>query len=270
MAARSWSAMVERRFSADAAFPLVVAHRGDSRNEPENTLPAFEAALRAGADAVEFDVRLSADGHAVVMHDAQVSRTTDGDGLVRDLTLRELKSLTVRGPSDATAEVPTLAQALSMLSGRAAIDVEIKNLPGEPDHEPDREAVVEATLRGLDEAAFVGAVLITSFNPRSIGRVRELAPDVVTGFLALEAMPIDDAMSICSASGHAWVLPAVGAVRAAGPAAVARAHAAELRLGTWIVDDPTVAAELAGWGVDAVATNDPRRIVPAVRERTSS
>jgi glycerophosphoryl diester phosphodiesterase len=263
-------AMAERRFSQDLSTPLVVAHRGASAYEPENTIAAFEAALAAGADAVEFDVRMSRDGHAMVMHDASVDRTTDGRGLVRDLTLLELKRLRIRSPSGEPAEIPTLAETLAMLSGRAGVDVEIKNLPGEPDHDPDREPAVEATLLALEDAAFVGAVLVSSFNPRSLARARELNAAVPTGLLTLEAMPTKDAVALAKGEGHGWVLPAVAGVLAAGEPLVARAHAAGLRLGTWIVDDPGTAARLSSWGLDAVATNDPSAVVPAVREATSS
>ena len=82
------------------ARPMVVAHRGASIEQPENTIEAFEAAIDAGADAVEFDVRMTADGHAVVMHDPDVSRTTDGTGLVSEMTLEEIRKLgvpTLRG-----------------------------------------------------------------------------------------------------------------------------------------------------------------------------
>jgi glycerophosphoryl diester phosphodiesterase len=256
--------MVERRFSDDLPFPLVVAHRGASAEEPENTLPAFEAAVGAGADAVEFDVRMSADGHAVVMHDPAVDRTTDGHGLVRDLTLSDLKRLRARSSSGA-AEIPTLAETLALLSGRVAVDVEIKNIPGEPDYDPDRQAVVDATLRALDGGGFSGAVLISSFNPVAIAHAHATSPEVPTGLLAVQAMPMTDAIRLTVDGGHGWLLPAASSLLAGGPDVVASVHGSGLRLGTWIVDDPQEAARLAAWGLDAVATNDPRRIVPAVR-----
>src|ERR1044071_10471953 len=118
MHGRLGSAMVERGFSNDLPFPLVVAHRGASAEQPENTLRAFEAAVDLGADAVEFDVRMSADGHAVVVHDPAVDRTTDGHGLVRDLTLAELKALRVRSSRGGEAdqqEIPTLDETLALL-----------------------------------------------------------------------------------------------------------------------------------------------------------
>ena len=117
---------------------MVVAHRGASIEQPENTIAAFEAAIDAGADAVEFDVRMTVDGHAVVMHDADVSRTTDGNGLVSEMTLEEIRTL----------GVPTLEETLGCLAGRAAADIEIKNLPGEPGFTSDREAAAEARREG--------------------------------------------------------------------------------------------------------------------------
>jgi len=256
--------MAERGFSNDLPFPLVVAHRGASAEQPENTLRAFEAAVDLGADAVEFDVRVSADGHPVVVHDPAVDRTTGGHGLVRDLTLAELKRLRVRSSADEQEEIPTLDETLALLSGRVAIDVEIKNIPGEPDHDVDRQEVVDATLRALDAAGFSGAVLISSFNPSSIAHARAAAPDVPTGLLAVQAMPAADALRLATEGGHGWVLPAASSVLEGGEDLVAAAHGAGLRLGTWVVDDAEVATLLTAWGLDAVATNDPRAIVPAV------
>jgi glycerophosphoryl diester phosphodiesterase len=256
--------MAERRFSREIGSPLVVAHRGASGHLPENTLPAFEAAIAAGAGAVEFDVRISLDGHPIVIHDPTVDRTTDGGGLVRDLTLSDLKRLRTPASSGEVAEIPTLAETLELLSGRAAVDIEIKNLPGEPDHEPERERAVDATIRALEESGFVGAVLISSFNPRSIARAREMDRGMPTGLLSIEAMPASDALSVALDGGHGWMLPAVGALLAVGRGLVARAHEAGVQVGTWIVDDAELARELAAWDVDALATNDPAGIVVAI------
>jgi glycerophosphoryl diester phosphodiesterase len=254
--------MAERRFSQDLPRPLVVAHRGASAERPENTLEAFEAAVRAGADAVEFDVRLTRDDHAVVHHDASVDRTTDGRGPIRDLTLAEVAALRVRAPSGEASGVPTLVETLTSLSGRVAVDIEIKNLPGEPDFDPDREAAVEATLRALDETGFIGPVLVSSFNPRSIAWSRRLAPEVPTGLLTIEHLPLTDALAL--AAGHPWVLPSAAAVLAGDEGWIDAAHTSGLLVGTWIVDDAETAVLLAARGIDAIATNDPVAIVTAL------
>jgi glycerophosphoryl diester phosphodiesterase len=232
--------------------PLVVAHRGASVEQPENTIPAFEAAIDAGADAVEFDVRMTADGHAVVMHDPDVSRTTEGTGLVSEMTLEEIRKL----------GVPTLEETLECLASRAAVDIEIKNLPGEPGFTFEREEAVEATLDALDAVGFPGQVIVSSFNPASIAHSRALRPDVPTGLLTSFDVAADEALARATADGHPWVLPFVSKVLDASDGFADRVHAAAALLGVWIADDPDTARRLFELGVDAVATNDPRAIVP--------
>jgi glycerophosphoryl diester phosphodiesterase len=247
---------------------VVVAHRGDSVHVAENTAEAFESALELGAEAVEFDVRMTSDGVAVVMHDADVTRTTDGSGLVRSMTLAQVRRLRIELDGGGAAGVPTLEEALDVLSGRAAADIEIKNVPGEPDFDPDREEAVEATIAALASTAFDGPVIISSFNPLSIARSRELAPYLPTGLLTDPSVEADAGMMFARAQGHAWVLPAVAAVLSAPDGFAERVHVAGMRVGTWISDDPDEAVGLMQAGVDAVATNDPGLIL-AARRRVS-
>jgi glycerophosphoryl diester phosphodiesterase len=254
--------MSEPSFS-QGAQRLVVAHRGDPAHESENTLPSFESAIVAGADAIELDVRISADGVAVVMHDPGVERTTDGQGLVRDLSLAAIKGLGIRTADGGTTQVPTLEETLAALSGRVAVDVEIKNVPGEPDFEADRERGVEATLRALDRIGFRGPVLISSFNPFSIARSRELAPDLPTGLLTAPDVDARAALGFANEQGHPWVLPYAGAVLRAEDGFGEEALAAGMLVGAWIADDPALADALWDAGVTAVATNDPAAIVSA-------
>jgi glycerophosphoryl diester phosphodiesterase len=236
---------------------MVVAHRGASVERPENTIEAFEAAIDAGADAIEFDVRMTADGHPIVMHDPDVSRTTDCEGLVSEMSLNEIRKL----------GVPTLEEALRCLSGRAAADIEIKNLQGEPGFTSDREAAVEATHAALDAVAFSGPVIVSSFNPASIAHSRALRPDVPTGLLSEFDVDADEAVRRATADGHPWVLPFVLKVLEAGDGFAERVHEGGALLGVWIADDPDTARRLFELGADAVATNDPGAIVP-VRDST--
>jgi len=244
----------------------VVAHRGASAREAENTFEAFELAVASGAEAVEFDVRMTADGTPIVMHDADVARTTDGSGLVKDLRVAEIKDLRIPLRDGGVTEVPTLEEALRCCSGRIAVDVEIKNIPGEPDFDGDREAAVEATLTALDEVAFSGDALISSFNPFSIGHAMRLAPHVPTGLLTPHEVDADVAFGFAREQGHAWVLPFVDRVRAVDAALIEQVHASGMRMGTWITDVPSVALELMRAGLDAVATNDPAPVVAARAE----
>jgi glycerophosphoryl diester phosphodiesterase len=257
--------VLERPFS-QALSGLIVAHRGASVERPENTLAAFERAIEVGAAAVEFDVRISVDGHAVVMHDPSVDRTTDGSGLVRDLTLDEIKGLRIRGADGSTHDVPTLVETLEALSGRAAVDVEIKNIPGEPDFDTEREWAVEALHAALDAVAFVGPVIVSSFNPMSIATSKVLRPDIPTGLLTEYGVDAAAALTYAAQEGHPWVLPFVGRVREAGAAFPVTVHEEGLLLGAWLTDDPDEAVELFRSGVDAVATNDPGAVAAACGE----
>jgi glycerophosphoryl diester phosphodiesterase len=239
-----------------------VAHRGASIEHPENTIEAFEAAIDLGADAIEFDVRMTVDGHAVVMHDSDVSRTTGGSGMISELTLDDVRSLRIALPGGRATGVPTLEDALECLSGRVAADIEIKNLPWEPGFSPDREAAVDATLDALDAVGFPGQVIVSSFNPASIAHSRRLRPDVPTGLLT--AYDVDAAVTLAQAraDGHPWILPYVSKVLEAGDGFSDRVRAGGALLGVWIADDPETARRLFELGADAVATNDPRTIVP--------
>src|SRR5439155_22974597 len=91
--------------------PIVVAHRGASATYPENTLPSFRGAVEGGADVIELDVRLTADNVLVILHDLDVSATTDGSGCVHTLTLAEVKRLNASGGREPRIEVPTLPEA---------------------------------------------------------------------------------------------------------------------------------------------------------------
>jgi glycerophosphoryl diester phosphodiesterase len=246
---------------------LVVAHRGASALEPENTLVSFASALRAGAEVVELDVRQTADGVAVVLHDPDVAATTDGTGYVHELTTGQVKALDASGGRGPRQEIPTLAEALDLLAAHdVAANLEIKNLPGEPAFDSPRESILEAAVATLRASRFSGPVLVSSFNWLTIERCRDLAPEVHTGFLTIA--PVDPWASLLYARqhGHDFVLPQTPALVAAGRRFVEEAHQAGVRVGTWVADDEDLLATLFGWGVDAVASNDPRRAV-TVRDR---
>jgi glycerophosphoryl diester phosphodiesterase len=261
--------------SGDLSRPLVIAHRGASLSFAENTMPAFEAAIAAGADMIELDVRLTADGVAVVSHDVDVSSTTDGVGLVHEMTLSELKRLDASGGRDhgmdgagsepaRRAEIPTLREVLELTAGRIGVDVEVKNLPDDPDFDSPAERSALEVVKLLDEFGLADAgsgagahVIVSSFNWLSIERVREVAPQLPTGFLTSPAIDPNAALVYARQRGHAYVLPHAYALVDAGEAFVARAHADGVRVGTWTVDAPEDIAQLFAWGVDAVVTNDP-------------
>ena len=244
----------------------MVAHRGASADHPENTVPAFEAAARAGADVIEFDLRLTADGVPVVLHDEDLSRTTDGSGLVRETTLGELKALDASAGRGPRKEVPTLAEALEAIGHTdAGVDIEVKSL-GAAD--PGRHELLEAALEVLHGSRFPGPVLVSSFNGLTLQRCRELAPGIPTGFLSAAAIDPTSALAYVRQAGHEFLLPQAESLLEAGRGFVEECHAAGVRLGTWTVDDEPTMETLFRWGVDAVASNRPS-VAVAVRDRVA-
>jgi glycerophosphoryl diester phosphodiesterase len=125
---------------------------------------------------------------------------------------------------------------------------------------------VEAALGCLQEVAFTGPVLVSSFNPFSIAAVKQLAPDVETGLLTDVRTDARAGLAFAREEGHAWILPWVEKVVEAGSSFAGDVHGAGMRLGVWLVDEPDAAIALWRSGVDAVATNDPAAIV--ARRRT--
>lgn len=106
-----------------AAQITVISHRGEHLSHVENTLPAFQAAMDAGADYFELDVRTTADGHLVLMHDSTVNRTTNGKGKVHDMTFAQIRALDAQGN-----QVPTLEEALALAHGKIGVYVDCKDI----------------------------------------------------------------------------------------------------------------------------------------------
>ena len=153
--------------------PLIGAHRGGATYAPENTLAAFGEGIRRGADMLELDVHLSRDRQLVVIHDHAVERTTDGRGYVHDLTLAELRRPDAGAwfaPRFAGERIPTLAEVIDFVAGRAYLTVELKGLPRDWPTLPD--AVVEL----LDRTGLVRHALLISFDHRHVLRAKGRNP----------------------------------------------------------------------------------------------
>lgn len=200
-------------------------------------MEAFRLARRLGADWVELDARLSADGVVVVHHDAHL-----GDGrMVAELTLDDMPD-----------EVPSLAEALEACEGMG-VNIEIKNLPDDPDYDADH-AVVDA-VAGLAQA-YLGPerTIVSSFNMESVDRMHAVDPSLPCAWLFFQ---MTDPMAVVDRA----VAHAMAAIHPydtlVDPAMVRRAHAAGLEINVWTVDDPERMAALVEMGVDGICTNVP-------------
>lgn len=240
----------------------MIAHRGASADHPENTLAAFAAAVDAGADLVELDARLTADGVVVVLHDADLSRTTDLEGPVHERTLSEVKRADASQGAGERQEVPTLLEVLELLVGtETGVDVEIKNLPGEPAYELGGGAIVEAVVACL--RGFPDPTIVTCFDPFTLRSVRAAAPRLPTGLLTLATEGVQAALELTLDEGHAWLLPHAGTLDRQGDDLLAAARERGVSVGTWTVDDEAVIERLFRRGLAAVATNRPAAGVAA-------
>lgn len=243
---------------------LVIAHRGDSAHRPENTLASFASALEVGATLVELDVQLTADGHAVVIHDPRVDRTTNGRGDVREMTLAEVKALSAGYPDqfgDAYAgeRVPTLAEALSLLHGRARVMIEIKSDSVTDDAAGGVEAPTIAEVR---RAGLEDQVALISFDHRAVVHCRELAPEITRGHLFGRTTP-DEALRAARDASCTVVMPHKSQL---SDELARRAHDAGLKLATWVVDEPDELKALAPFGLYGVGTNRPGVMLQALAD----
>ena len=236
---------------------LIIAHRGASADYPENTAEALVAAGSQGADWVELDVRLAADGSLIVNHDAWYhdQRT------VWDTPAGE------RPPS-----VLELAAALDLCGPggprQMGVNVEIKNSPGDlgGDHVPHTMEVAEAVVSLLAERSVVGIaddVLISSFDPVTIDRVRELNGPP-TAQLVLDLAGWSDAPESAAERGHSALHPWDPFVDAA---LLERTQALGLAVNTWTVDAPHRIRQLAELGVAGIITNTPAEARRALNGR---
>lgn len=236
---------------------LNVAHQGASADAPTNTLTAFEKAAEMGADGVELDAHLSADGIPVVIHDFTVDRTTDGSGRVADLSLAALRELDAGSwfaPAFAGERIPILAEVFAAVGQKLLINVELKVLPRE-------ERGLEAAVVSLVERhGLADRVLISSFNPYALRRTRRLAPHLPLGLL-YDPVPV-----AWPVRARAWLMrdlrpetlnPHWTLVR---QSTIQRARARGRRVVTWTVDDTDVMRRLAEWGIAAIITNHPDRL----------
>ena len=162
--------------------PLIFGHRGASAYAPENTLAAFRLALGQGADGVELDVILSADGVPMVIHDDTLDRTTTGLGSVSRLTLAELKQLDAGYPARfgtqfPTERIPTLAEVFAACGDQTVFNIELKH---------DRSPGLQLAARVVELIHASGRqerVLVSSFQFSSLGRVKALDPNLPVGLL---------------------------------------------------------------------------------------
>jgi len=265
--------------------PVVIAHRGYSAAAPENTLAAFEAALRTGSDLLELDVRLDADGVPVVVHDGTLDRTTDTPGPVEELTSAAVRSADAGAwfaPAFAGQRVPTLREVVEVVARfpRAGLLVEFKGEWAPAD--------VSGAVASLRNSRVAERSIVQSFERSTVAALRDVAPDIRRALLVLHPGPPisfdaleqsfrdvaqDPFTALSTPAGVAReqaeiAVAELGVVAVnpyvasliASPHVIAEYHDAGVATYPYTVDEPRLWSDLLRHRVDGIITNDPGRL----------
>ncbi len=236
--------------------PLVFGHRGALRQAPENTLAAFRQAVTLGADGVELDVHLSADGVPMVIHNAKVDATTDGSGYVSAMSREQLQALDAGSHFDAAfagEHIPTLQEVLAEVGHDLLFNIELKDPVG---RSMDIELAVVNVVRrmGMEER-----VWFSSFKPYILHQLKQFAPRIPRGLLY---SPLHlPTLLLAPVTPHEAIHPYDALVTRR---LVRRAHRRQRRVSVWTVDNAERARGLARIGVDVIITNVPDEILAAL------
>jgi len=241
-----------------------VAHRGGSHLAPENTLAAFRNALTLPTDAIECDVQMSCDGHAVVIHDNTVEKTTNGEGNILDLDFVSLRSLNAAAHfPDSWSEpqqIPTLREVLDLAKGSTQVYIEIK--PSKRDgifgRYPD---ITEAVVNAVRAAEMIDQVLIISFDWFALPSVKALEPTLQTGVLVSKdewasqgEYALDTLISSAKALGCDWINMHSDLFT---PEILSALHEHDFKLGLWTVNTLDQLRHFAAAGVDSLTSDRP-------------
>ena len=231
----------------------IIAHRGYSSQYPENTMLAFKKAVEINADGIELDARLTSDGQVVIMHDSSVDRTTNGSGIVREMTLQDIKALDAGSSFGIAFEnepVPLLEEVFSALGNKTLINVELANY-----EEIDERSLADLVGDLIVDYHLEESVLISSFRFNNLVYIKDKHPTIpcallanrgFKGFLARNVLT----HSISVDGLHPYYTDTTEAL-------VNREHQCSRAVRVWTVDDVKEIKRLDSIGVDAIFSNDP-------------
>ena len=234
--------------------PLIIAHRGYRAKYPENTLVAFKAALDIGVPMIELDVILTKDRYPVVVHDQTLERTTDGKGMVKDVTLDEVKKLDAGSwfhPRFAGERIPTLEEVLDLVDNRAWLNIEIKWHAYEAHGPPD--AIENQVVQLVRKHKSTPFVLISSFRPEILENIASME-DRPSLALLYKSPGYGDHLELCKKIGaFSWHPECAGLEKNH----VEVTQREGIKVFPYNVDSLNDFQRVIQWGVDGVITSDP-------------
>lgn len=235
----------------DLPIPVVVGHRGDMRYAPENTLASFEQAIKKGADAIEFDVKLTADSQVIVLHDQTVDRTTNGTGNVAKLRLAALRILDagVQFPGKFPGErIPTLDEVLETAGKRIFLNIELTN------YSTPNDGLVPKVVDHVKKHNLQSRVLFSSFFASNLRKSRLLLPEVPRGLLTMPGWMGIWGRTFSWRGNYAALNLYMTDVNTG---LVNRIHAAGKQVITWKPTSEEDIKHMIDLGVDSIITDDP-------------
>ncbi len=239
----------------ELTIPVVLGHRGDKLFAPENTLSSFRQAADKGADGVEFDVKLTADGQVIILHDQTVDRTTNGTGNVAHLPLSALRELdaSIQFPGQFPGEkIPTLIEVFEALGQRVYMNIHLTN------HATPFDALVSRVVDLVRKHGLEKKVFFSSFLPHNLSRARHLMPEVPCGLLTMKGKLGYLGRTFGWRNGMDALNPVFWDVT---PSLVDRVHAAGKRIYAWPVTNAADIKSMIGFGVDGIITDDPALVL---------
>lgn len=255
-------------------MPRVVAHRGDSHNYPENTLPAFISAQKMNIDVIETDVHLTKDNVVVIWHDPTLERNTNGKGRIEDKTLAELKSLDAgyTFTKDGGKTYPFRGKGVTLCT----LEEALTNCPNERfniDLKTKSEAIVHEFLRVIRKCKAENRVVCASFHLSNLKLVRRIAPDITTSITTLEVLRL--------LFGQKWHLLSdkpfkrkiifqipvrQWGINVVTPAFIKKMHKKGAIIMVWTINEREKMRQLFNMGVDAVMTDNPSVVIEVANE----
>ncbi|WP_195627691.1 glycerophosphodiester phosphodiesterase family protein [Clostridium sp. 1001283B150225_161107_B6] len=228
----------------------ITAHRGDNSQAPENTMPAFKAAVENGADWIELDVTQTKDGVLVIFHDADLMRMTGKADKIWDLSYEELSCINAAshwGPFFKDVRIPTLEEVLDYCKDKIKLNIEVKvNGHQTQDFIPVLVGMIQA--KGM-----AGQCMITSFDYQSLQTVKQLDPGLETGFISSKAIEQPEAFT----SADNFVL----SIDLINPETVSYIHALGKEVIAWTVNDAYSVDKCRRAGADNLITDKPKKIM---------
>ena len=232
--------------------PLIIAHRGSSIDEPENTIRAFKKAISIGADIIEFDVRKTLDGKIVVIHDPLVDRTTNGTGFVHEMTLKELKKLDA-GKGEKIPELYEVLELFENNSVELVIEIKIPN-------------VVEEVIKQVKSYDLEDRTTIDSFIYSEIYKVKEINDRIKTS-MDIECVPLGTDIVSMAQKLKADVIQYYYHSLLFVPNLTEMLQKAGLKVWAWTVNDERIALKLAEQGVDGILTDNPEAMLKILSKK---